>query len=153
MSKVYVASSWRNPYYDDLVETLRRHGHSVHDWRRSGADGNGFKWEQLDQEWPSWTPQLFVEALTDPIAEAAFYSDRDGIDLADTVIMLAPAGVSAALELGYAAGKGKRTFVLLSPLPADLRADLMLSLADRICVSKGELLAVLSGRTLSGACW
>lgn len=41
MAKVYVASSWRNLYYPDVVAVLQGHGHAVWDWRspqHSGAD-------------------------------------------------------------------------------------------------------------------
>jgi hypothetical protein len=60
------------------------------------------------------------------------------------------------LELGYAVGRNKRSFVLIpdgAPIGDRWKPELMHSFADRICVSEGELRAVLLGKTLSGACW
>ena len=31
--KIYVASSWRNEYYPEVVEKLREAGHEVYDFR------------------------------------------------------------------------------------------------------------------------
>ena len=31
--KIYVASSWRNGYYPDVVDKLREAGHDVYDFR------------------------------------------------------------------------------------------------------------------------
>jgi hypothetical protein len=33
--KIYVASSWRNEYYPEVVEKLREAGHEVYDFRKS----------------------------------------------------------------------------------------------------------------------
>ena len=32
--KLYIASSWRNEYYPDVVKTLREAGHEVYDFRK-----------------------------------------------------------------------------------------------------------------------
>ena len=42
MAKIYVASSWRNPFYPDVVETLRKAGHDVYDFRNPPHGGSGF---------------------------------------------------------------------------------------------------------------
>ena len=41
--KIYVASSWRNEYYPEVVEKLREAGHEVYDFRNppSNATGTG----------------------------------------------------------------------------------------------------------------
>ena len=33
MAKIYVASSWRNQYFPDVVKILREYGHEVYDFR------------------------------------------------------------------------------------------------------------------------
>lgn len=33
MSRIYVASSWRNPYQPGIVDLLRMHGHKAYDFR------------------------------------------------------------------------------------------------------------------------
>lgn len=41
MAKIYVASSWRNKYYSEVVDTLRAAGHEVYDFRNPPHGGNG----------------------------------------------------------------------------------------------------------------
>jgi hypothetical protein len=148
--RIYCASSWRNPFYDPLVAALKLHGHQIYDWRRSGPNDSGFSWLTLDPTWRSWTPPPYAEALADQIADDAFCSDRDGIDWADTVILLLPAGNSAHTEFGDAVGKGKRTLILLPegvPMGDShgrWKPELMHAFADRMCTSEGELRAVLA---------
>lgn len=33
MASIYVASSWRNPYYPEVVNRLKAEGHDVYDFR------------------------------------------------------------------------------------------------------------------------
>ena len=40
MARIYVASSWRNPYYPDVVEALWASGHEVYDFRGPGMGGH-----------------------------------------------------------------------------------------------------------------
>ena len=44
MAKIYVASSWRNQYYPEVVKRLRHEGHEVYDFRNPPHGGNGFRW-------------------------------------------------------------------------------------------------------------
>jgi hypothetical protein len=55
------------------------------------------------------------------------------------LVMVQPCGRSAALELGWAAGAGKRTIVLL----ADGEPELMLKMADHFCLNVSEVVATL----------
>lgn len=43
MAKIYVASSWRNPYQPTVVEKLRECGHEVYDFRNP-PKRKGFAW-------------------------------------------------------------------------------------------------------------
>lgn len=43
MAKIYVASSWRNPYFPEVVKRLRAEGHDVYDFRNPPHGGNGFR--------------------------------------------------------------------------------------------------------------
>ena len=47
MAKIYVASSWRNPYFADVVSCLRAAGHEVYDFRNPPHGGHGFKWAEI----------------------------------------------------------------------------------------------------------
>ena len=42
--KIYVASSWRNEYYPEVVAKLREAGHDVYDFRNPPSGDPGFKW-------------------------------------------------------------------------------------------------------------
>ena len=52
---IYVASSWRNPYYEDVVKRLRSEGFSVYDFRNPPHGGNGFHWTDVDENAPNWS--------------------------------------------------------------------------------------------------
>ena len=39
MAKIYVASSWRNKYYPEVVERLKKEGHDVYDFRNHPHGG------------------------------------------------------------------------------------------------------------------
>jgi hypothetical protein len=56
MSKrIYVASSWRNPYQPDLVAHLRLEGHAVYDFRNPFNGVPGFAWSEIDPDWKAWS--------------------------------------------------------------------------------------------------
>lgn len=42
--KIYVASSWRNEYYPEVVMKLREAGFDVYDFRNPPASDEGFHW-------------------------------------------------------------------------------------------------------------
>lgn len=44
--KIYVASSWRNTFYPEVVARLREAGHDVYDFRNPPSGDPGFKWPQ-----------------------------------------------------------------------------------------------------------
>lgn len=41
MAKIYVASSWRNPYQPEVVAALRKAGHQVYDFRNPEDNPGG----------------------------------------------------------------------------------------------------------------
>ncbi len=49
MAKIYVASSWRNTYYPEVVARLKEAGHEVYDFRNPTHGGNGFRWTDIDE--------------------------------------------------------------------------------------------------------
>lgn len=114
--RIVVASSWRNSVQPQIVDSLRAAGHDVYDFRNPAPGNTGFSWSEIDLDWLDWTPGAFAEKLnTDPVAAAGFASDKRALDWCDTCILVLPYGRSAHLELGYAAGQGKDTYVLLHP--------------------------------------
>lgn len=114
--RIYVASSWRNALQPSVVEALRAAGHEVYDFRNPAPGNHGFSWSEIDPEWKDWDPETFNRLLSShPVAASGFASDKGGLEWCDTCILVLPCGRSAHLELGYAAGQGKDTFVLLHP--------------------------------------
>lgn len=112
--KLYVASSWRNPYQPSTVGALRDVGHDVYDFRHPpGGDHLGFSWSEIDPAWRTWTVASYLRALEHPIALAGFESDFGAMRAADGCVLALPSGRSAHLEAGYFVGAGKPLWILL----------------------------------------
>jgi len=141
MSRIYVASSWRNDFQPQVVEALRDAGHAVYDFKNPPHGLGGFAWSELDPNWESWTPDEFILQIeTNPIAAGGYLSDLRSMMWADTCVLVMPCGRSAHLELGWMAGAGKRTVILLSE---GEEPELMYLLADDIVTSVDELVETL----------
>ncbi len=140
MSKIYLASSWRNPHQPMIVEELRAEGHEVYDFRNPGHGEKGFAWSEIDPDWKEWAPAEYRAALEHPAAVHGLKLDFDAMKWADTIVALQPFGRSTALELGWGIGAGKRTALLLAP---NQEPELMQGLADKLCVTFQELLTWL----------
>lgn len=112
--KIYVASSWRNPYYVEVLAELKHSGHECYDFRNPAPGDTGFAWEQVDENWKNWTIPQYMELVKNhPTAKHGFNNDKEGLDWCDTCVLVMPSGRSAHIEAGYAAGEGKEVFVLL----------------------------------------
>jgi hypothetical protein len=144
--KVYVASSWRNQLQPMVVAALRYDGHEVYDFRNPPSGSGGFHWSEIDPGWQDWTPEQYARALTHPIAKNGFASDMDALRWCDVCVMLQPCGRSAALELGWACGAGKRTVVLL----ISGEPELMVAMVDLVTCSLEELRQWLQGGNTDG---
>lgn len=114
--KIYIASSWKNDI-TFIIEFLRNLGHTTYDFRESG-----FKWDNIDSNWESWTYEQYMKALETDIAKENYKSDMDALSNADLVIMVSPSGRSSAFELGYAKGTNKHCLIYMLE---DTRPDLM----------------------------
>lgn len=149
MSKIYLASSWRNNDQQRFVGLLRDAGHEVYDFEHASYDaGNisgdsqsvGFHWSHVDSEWQQWTVSDYQTGLLHPIAEHGFQRDIDAMNWADTCVLLLPCGRSAHAEAGWMKGAGKRVFVMVEHLE---EPELMYRLFDGVCATADELLSVL----------
>lgn len=123
--KIYVASSWRNDYQPGVVEALRGDGHEVYDFK----DSDGFSWREVDPTWSAWTPGEYIAGLSHPYAKRGFDRDMSALRWCDACVYVMPCGVSASLEMGWACGAGKPTFVYV---PALREPDLMIKMADLV---------------------
>ena len=95
MPKIYVASSWRNPYYEQVVKRLREQGYEVYDFRNPPHGGNGFHWTDIDENAPNWTFEQYAEGLNHPLAgqvERGGFIEACGAGIGPGV---APRGVGA----------------------------------------------------------
>ena len=140
MSKIYVASSWRNEYQPEVVEALKGANHEVYDFRHPGDGGNGFRWNDVDADWQKWTVDDYRTGLRHPVAERGFRRDMDAMRWADICVLVLPCGRSAHAEAGWMKGAGKKVLVFIPHLE---EAELMYKLFDTVCGSMDELLAVL----------
>lgn len=139
MSRIYVASSWRNPYHPGVVRLLRRLEHEVYDFRNPWPGQQGFAWRELGEDWDSWSPAEYRKMLKHPIAVAAFNADFNAMKWADTCLLVLPAGRSASWELGWSEGAGKRCVVYM---PIKMEPELMYGGAGQalILVDESELI-------------
>ena len=114
MSKIYLSSSWRNPYQPLVVKALREAGHEVYDFRNPTSGDEGFKWKNVDGLWEKWSNDDYINAINHPVAERGFKNDFDAMVWADVCILLLPCGRSAHSEAGWMQGAGKPTYVILT---------------------------------------
>lgn len=141
MSRIYLASSWRNTSQPGLVALLRDHGHEVYDFRNPPNGVRGFAWAEIDPDWQGWSARRYRELLTThPIATLGFLNDLRGMQWADTCLLVLPCGRSAHLEAGWFCGQNKRCIILTRD---GEEPELMALLATDICVSEIEVLELL----------
>ena len=140
MAKIYVASSWRNKYYPEVVEALRAKGHEVYDFRNPPHGGNGFRWTDIDEKALEWSFDEYSEGLHHPKAERQFKADMEALEWADTCVLVLPSGRSAHTEAGWMAGAGRRVFVYI---PEMQEPELMYKLFDGVVGSMEDLLEAI----------
>lgn len=141
MAKIYVASSWRNEFYPQVVKYLIEKGHEVYDFRNPPHGNGGFGWSEIDKDWMYWNTDQYKAALNHPIAEYGFNSDFNGMKWADVCVMVLPCGRSANTEAGWMKGSGKHVFVYQ---PIKQEPELMYKIYDNIVSSLGELSLAIS---------
>lgn len=137
---IYVASSWRNPYYEVVVKRLRQEGFPVYDFRNPPHGGNGFHWTDVDKNAPNWTFKEYEEGLCHPLAERQFAADLEALQQADTCVLVLPCGRSAHTEAGWMAGAGKR---VIAYIPKMVEPELMYKLFDSVVGNLNDLVQCL----------
>lgn len=139
--RIYVASSWRNEYYSDVIAALRDAGHEVFDWKNPHPGWNGFHWSEIDAHWHAWNPETFRSMLDHPLSVKGFAEDFGGMEWSDTGVILLPSGRSAHLEGGWLIASGRPVYVLML---RPQEPDLMYKLATGICLTMHELIGALA---------
>lgn len=137
---IYVASSWRNEYYSEVVLKLRKAGFDVYDFRNPPSGDPGFKWSSVSEDFMDWSPEKYREKLKHPKAERQFYNDIKAMEACDACVLVLPCGRSAHTEAGWFAGKGKK---VLAYIPEKQEPELMYKLFSGICCSIEELIEAL----------
>jgi len=134
---IYLIGSMRNPTVPLLANDLRKEGFSVFDdWYSPGKNA--------DDEWQVYEKlrgRTFKQALDGSHAWDVFNFDKRHLDKASTAVLVAPAGKSAHIELGYMRGLGKPAFVYMHGEPE--RFDVMYRFATGVCVCYDELVKEL----------
>lgn len=136
---IYVASSWRNEYQQEVVRTLRINDYDVYDFKNPAPGDHGFHWSDIDPAWREWSVQQYVEGLKHPLAERGYGKDFRAMIWADVCVLLLPCGRSAHLEAGYFVGAGKPLLILVSVI----EPELMYKMADSVHAEIGSLLSRL----------
>ena len=139
--KLYIASSWRNEYYPDVVKALREAGHEVYDFRNPPSGGHGFKWSDIAEDYMEWTPEEYKRQLMHPKAVAQFKNDIEAMRSCDGCVLVLPCGRSAHTEAGWFAGAGKK---VLAYIPTRQEPELMYRLFDGVCTGMDELIEALT---------
>ena len=139
--KIYVASSWRNQHYPEVITMLRKAGHDVYDFRNPPSGDEGFKWSCVSEDYLAWTPQEYREQLKHPKAVRQFAIDIEAMEACDVCVMVLPCGRSAHTVAGWFAGKGKTT---IAYIPEKQEPELMYKLFSVVCCSMDELIEFLN---------
>ncbi len=139
--KIYVASSWRNGFQEQVIIELLKAGYEVYDFKNPGPDNTAFQWSEIDPYWKEWSTSQFVEALNHPIAKKSFQSDMNALKECDLCVLVLPCGRSAHLEAGYAAGAGKGVIIYI---PIREEPELMYKMTAGVHLSLPSLLKSVS---------
>lgn len=142
MSRIYVASSWRNQYQEWFVRFLEDYGHNVYDFKNPFNGVKGFSWKEVGENDPkNWTADKYRTIITThPVAALGYMTDMRAMEWADTCVLLLPCGRSAHLEAGWFAGRGKRLIILTQD---GEEPELMALMANHICIAPEEVIEVL----------
>lgn len=139
--RIYVASSWRNEYYPEVVRRLREAGFSVYDFRNPDSGDEGFHWYNVSERWLDWTPEEYRDHLHHPLSERQFANDLQAMQSCDACVLVLPCGRSAHTEAGWFAGQGKTT---IAYIPEKQEPELMYKLFTAVCCSLEEVIETLS---------
>lgn len=134
IKSIYVIGSLRNEEIPSIAESLRDLGLDVFDdWYAAGPEADDY-WKKYE----TGRGNGYREALRGYAARHVFEFDKYHLDRCDAAILVLPAGRSGHLELGYSAGCGKRTYILLDG--QDSRFDVMYQFATEVFHSKEEMI-------------
>lgn len=145
--RLYLVGSLRNPQIPSIARALRAAGHDVFDdWFAAG--------ERADDSWREYEMargHTYLEGLRGKAAEHIVDFDFANMITSDAAVLVAPAGKSAHLELGWFLGQGKPGHILLEP--DTQRWDVMFRLATGVHNDLDALIAALNPVEIEGERW
>ena len=109
--KIYIASSWSNPYLNDIVSILSDRNHQVHDFRATGATrpapppfpgAAGSAGNRLGG--PDGSLDSVMSFLHLPSTQTRYQLQCAALVEAEVLLCVLPCGRSAHVELGMALG-------------------------------------------------
>lgn len=148
MKKLYIIGSLRNPLIPVTAHALRSRLPGVEifdDWYAAGPEADDY-WMAYEKA----RGRTFTEALKGYAAENVFNFDRRHLDQADGALLVLPAGKSGHLELGYMAGKGKWTGILLADEQEPDRWDVMYGFASGVFRTLEDVVAEVGVKVVEG---
>lgn len=110
VKSLYLIGSLRNEEIPNVAKRLRTECDLdvFDDWYAAGPEADDY-WKSYEE----CRGRSYKEALSGYAARNVFNFDRNNLDRSDAAMLVLPAGKSGHLELGYMAGKGKPTYILL----------------------------------------
>jgi hypothetical protein len=113
---IYVASSWRNKWQQEVVKHLRENDFDVFDFRNPCNDDVRWNeiWSKMDPNWQKWSFHDGIRFLDHPLSQTGFALDFSAMNRSSAAVMVMPCGKSAHLESGYFVGAGK-PLVIFTP--------------------------------------
>ena len=137
--KIYLASSWQNKEYEQVLNALRLEGYETYDFKHpENKELSSFDWEKLDKKCNGWSCSDFKKALNHPETIKAFQKDFQAMQEADFCVLLLPCGRSAHSEAGWMKGNGKKVFIL--DLSENPKPELMYRMYDDYLTETIELI-------------
>ena len=126
MKKIYLIGSLRNPKIPKVANSLRKLNFDVFDdWFTAGPKADDY-WQKYEKD----RGHNYPKALEGLSAEHVFSFDLKHLNRADIAVLYLPAGKSGHLELGYAMGLGKKSYILFDEEPK--RWDVMYKFTDGV---------------------
>lgn len=137
---IYLIGSLRSQRVPEVAQDLRTLGYHVFDdWYAVGPEADDY-WRTYEKN----KGNSFLAGLQGAAAENVYNFDKRHLDASDVAVLVAPAGKSAHLELGYMIGAGKRGYIFLPPQDEEPeRWDIMYKFATGITASFEELVCLL----------
>lgn len=137
---VYIISSLKNKdRVIPLANALEANGISPFmDWICPGPDADDFL-----RDYYKARGKTYKEILSSAAAQNIYQFDKKWLDRSDAVVLLMPCGRSAHIEMGYARGKDKPTYILFEQEPE--RVDVMYNYATDVFFDKSKLITTLKG--------